>query len=79
VNVDVTIVAKRPALAPYREAIRASLAELLAIPVSSVSVKASSGNGLTDFGRGEGVAATVVLLAQPGRAPAEDSEEFLSG
>ncbi len=43
---------------------RANIAALLGIPVDRVSVKASSGNGLTDFGRGEGVAATVVLLAE---------------
>ena len=29
-----------------------------------MSVKASSGNGLTDFGRGDGVAATVVVLVE---------------
>lgn len=64
VNVDVTIVAARPRLAGHREAIRASLAGLLGIDVARVSVKASSGNGLTDFGRGDGVAATVVLLVE---------------
>ncbi len=63
-NVDVTIVAARPRLGAHREAIRASLAALLGIPVACVSVKASSGNGLTDFGRGDGVAATVVLLVE---------------
>ena len=59
---DVTILAVRPRVAEYREAMRANIAALLGIPVARVSVKASSGNGLTDFGRGEGVAATVVLL-----------------
>ena len=61
-NVDVTILAVRPRVGEYREAMRANIAALLGIPVARVSVKASSGNGLTDFGRGEGVAATVVLL-----------------
>jgi 2-C-methyl-D-erythritol 2,4-cyclodiphosphate synthase len=61
-NVDVTILAVRPRVADYREAMRANIAALLGIAVARVSVKASSGNGLTDFGRGEGVAATVVLL-----------------
>jgi 2-C-methyl-D-erythritol 2,4-cyclodiphosphate synthase len=61
-NVDVTILASRPRVAPHREAMRANIAALLGIPLVRVSVKASSGNGLTDFGRGEGVAATVVLL-----------------
>ena len=62
-NVDVTILAVRPRVADYREAMRANIAALLGISLARVSVKASSGNGLTDFGRGEGVAATVVLLA----------------
>lgn len=61
-NVDVTVVAARPRLAPYREAMRERIAGLLGLPLDRVSVKASSGNGLTDFGRGEGVAATVVVL-----------------
>jgi 2-C-methyl-D-erythritol 2,4-cyclodiphosphate synthase len=69
-NVDVTILASKPRVADHREAMRATIAALLGIPVSRVSVKASSGNGLTDFGRGEGVAATVVLLADGG----EESE-----
>jgi 2-C-methyl-D-erythritol 2,4-cyclodiphosphate synthase len=61
-NVDVTILAAKPRVAGHRDAMRANVAALLGIPVERVSVKASSGNGLTDFGRGEGVAATVVLL-----------------
>ncbi len=63
-NVDVTILAAKPRVAHAREAMRANVAALLGIPVDRVSVKASSGNGLTDFGRGEGVAATVVLLVE---------------
>ena len=61
-NVDITILAVRPRVGEHREAMRANIAALLGVPVARVSVKASSGNGLTDFGRGEGVAATVVLL-----------------
>jgi len=65
-NVDVTVVGLRPRLAPYREAIRARIAELLGITVGQVSVKASSGNGLTDFGKGDGVASSVILVAEIG-------------
>ena len=61
-NVDVTILALRPKVAEFREAMRANIAALLGTEPSRVSVKASSGNGLTDFGRGEGVAATVLVL-----------------
>jgi 2-C-methyl-D-erythritol 2,4-cyclodiphosphate synthase len=61
-NVDVTILALRPKVAEFREAMRANIAALLGADPARVSVKASSGNGLTDFGRGDGVAATVVVL-----------------
>ncbi|HQR45689.1 MAG TPA: 2-C-methyl-D-erythritol 2,4-cyclodiphosphate synthase [Thermoanaerobaculia bacterium] len=64
VNVDVTVVAARPRVGPYRDAIRESIAALLGTDPSRVSVKASSGNGLTDFGRGAGIAAEVVLLVE---------------
>ena len=64
VNVDVTVIASRPVIAPFRDAIRESVAAFLGAGVSQVSVKASSGNGLTDFGRGAGIAADVVLLVE---------------
>ncbi len=61
-NVDVTVIGARPQVGPHREAIRERIAALLGIPAPCVSVKASSVNGLTDFGRGEGLAAEVVVL-----------------
>jgi 2-C-methyl-D-erythritol 2,4-cyclodiphosphate synthase len=61
-NVDVTLIAARPKVGPFRDAMREKIAGLLGVPASRVSVKASSANGLTDFGRGEGVAAEVVVL-----------------
>jgi 2-C-methyl-D-erythritol 2,4-cyclodiphosphate synthase len=64
VNVDVTVLAARPRIGPFREAMRESIASLLGTEVSRVSVKASSGNGLTAFGRGEGIAAEVVVLVE---------------
>ncbi len=64
VNVDVTVIGSRPKVGPHREAIRERLAGLLGIPARRVSVKASSVNGLTDFGRGEGLAAEVIVLVE---------------
>ena len=64
VNVDVTVIAARPKVGPFRDAMRAQIAALLGTEAASVSVKASSGNGLTDFGRGTGVAAEVVVLVE---------------
>ena len=63
-NVDVTILALRPKVAEFREAMRTNIAALLGTEPARVSVKASSGNGLTDFGRGDGVAATVLVLIE---------------
>ena len=64
VNVDVTLVAERPRIGPYRDAMRGVISALLGIPLERVSVKASSGNGMTGFGRGEGVFASAVVLVE---------------
>ena len=56
-HVDATVMMERPKLAPHREAIRASLADALGLPVEHVNVKASTGEGMGFVGRGEGVAA----------------------
>lgn len=60
VNIDVTVLAERPRLAPYREAIRSNLAKALKIDLSQVSVKATTLEGLGALGRGEGIAAMAV-------------------
>lgn len=69
-NVDVTIVAARPRLAPYREGIARSLAALMRVDGSPgvVNVKATTTDGLGFTGRGEGVAALAVALLT-GRRP----------
>lgn len=64
VNVDVTVIAARPKIGPHRDAMRENVAALVGTDVSRVSVKASSGNGLTDFGRGAGIAAEAVVLVE---------------
>ena len=61
-NVDVTVVAQEPTLAPHLAAMRESLAGLLGLPVDAVSVKAKSTDGLGAIGRGEGIAAEAVAL-----------------
>jgi 2-C-methyl-D-erythritol 2,4-cyclodiphosphate synthase len=59
-NVDATVVLERPKLAPYRDAIRASLAAALGLPEDAVNVKATTGEGMGFVGREEGVAAMAV-------------------
>jgi 2-C-methyl-D-erythritol 4-phosphate cytidylyltransferase/2-C-methyl-D-erythritol 2,4-cyclodiphosphate synthase len=64
-NVDVTILCEAPKIAPHRLPMRRRIAELLAIDLSRVSVKATTTEGLGFTGRREGIAAlataTVVL------------------
>jgi 2-C-methyl-D-erythritol 2,4-cyclodiphosphate synthase len=55
-HVDATVMLERPRIAPYREAIHASLAAVL----GSVNVKATTGEGMGFIGRGEGAAALAV-------------------
>lgn len=61
-NVDLTIVAAEPRLAPYRPAMRAALADALDCSPESVSVKATTTDGLGALGRAEGVLATATVL-----------------
>ncbi len=64
VNLDVTLLAEQPKIAPHAEAIRARLAALLKVPVARVSLKATTTEGLGFTGRGEGMAAQAVVLLQ---------------
>jgi 2-C-methyl-D-erythritol 2,4-cyclodiphosphate synthase len=65
-NVDVTVVAQEPVLAPHLPKMRASLAALLGLEADAVSVKAKSTDRLGAIGRGEGIAAeAVALLRKP--------------
>lgn len=59
-NVDATLIAESPRLAPYVEEMRAHIAADLAIETSSVSVKARSNEGLGEIGRSEAIAAHAV-------------------
>lgn len=59
-NVDCTIVAEEPKLAPHIENMRAALAKALNIDVTRCSVKAKRTEGLGFTGRGEGMAAYAV-------------------
>lgn len=56
-NVDVTIVAQRPKLAPYIEEMRRTLAPLLSVDTDAVSVKATTTEHLGFEGRAEGISA----------------------
>jgi 2-C-methyl-D-erythritol 2,4-cyclodiphosphate synthase len=61
-NVDATIVAQAPKMAPHVGAMRANLAQDLACAVDAVSVKATTTERLGFAGRGEGIAALATVL-----------------
>ena len=63
-NLDSTVIAEAPALAPHLDAMRTQIAQVLAVPLESVSVKAKSTDALGAIGRGEGIAAQAVVLLQ---------------
>jgi len=61
-NIDATLIAQAPSLAPHLPAIREALSGVLGVTVDSVSVKAKSTDQLGALGRGEGIAAQAVAL-----------------
>ena len=64
VNIDATILAQAPKLAPYREQMRSNIARELQIDVSRVSVKATTEEHLGFTGSGEGMAAHAIALLE---------------
>lgn len=68
-NVDATVVAQQPKLAPYIPRMRRNLAERLGIPPEQINVKATTEEGLGFTGAGQGMAAHAVALleAEDGR------------
>ena len=61
VNADVVVVAETPKIGPYRDAMRAALAEVLGVAVSDVSVKGKTNEGMGWIGRGEGLACLAMI------------------
>ena len=63
-DVDATVVAEAPRLAPYVEAMRGRVARALEIDITCVSVKPKTSDGLGFTGEGRGIAAFAVLLLE---------------
>ncbi|MFB9173088.1 bifunctional 2-C-methyl-D-erythritol 4-phosphate cytidylyltransferase/2-C-methyl-D-erythritol 2,4-cyclodiphosphate synthase [Roseibium salinum] len=70
-HIDVTIVCEEPKIGPHRERIRASIAAICSLPVSRVSVKATTSERLGFTGRKEGIAALASVTV---RLPFEEGE-----
>lgn len=69
-NVDAVVIAEAPMLAPFIPAMRALMAKVLRVSESSVSVKATTHEGLGSVGRGEGIAVQAVCLLRARETPA---------
>ena len=63
-NVDATVLAQRPKLAPYIPKMRENLARVMGVDPSRVNVKATTEEGLGFTGSGEGMAAHAVALIE---------------
>ena len=61
-NCDITIVCQKPKLAPYINSMRRNIAKAMNIDIDSVSVKATTTEGLGFEGMGEGISSSVVVL-----------------
>ena len=61
-NVDATVIAQAPRLAPHIEHMQANLRDDLGVPAGRANVKATTSEGLGFTGRGEGIAASAVAL-----------------
>ncbi len=75
-NLDAMVICDSPRLAPHVENIRLNLSTALRVPIERVSVKATSTEGLSFTGTGEGIAAqAVVLLKLPGEESGKTSKK----
>jgi 2-C-methyl-D-erythritol 2,4-cyclodiphosphate synthase len=66
-NVDVTVIAERPRIAPHRDAMRERLAGALGVGAEVVSVKGKTNEGMGALGRGEGLACMAVATLHAAR------------
>ncbi len=61
-NIDATVVAEKPKIAPYVERMKANIASVLKISVNQINIKGTTTEGLGVTGRGEGIAAYATAL-----------------
>ncbi len=62
INADVTVIAEKPKLAPYIDAMRKTIAEILETDIDAISIKATTTEKMGFTGREEGIAAEAVCL-----------------
>ncbi|MBS3916319.1 MAG: 2-C-methyl-D-erythritol 2,4-cyclodiphosphate synthase [Sulfuritalea sp.] len=67
-NVDATVIARAPRMAPHADAMRANIAADLGVDPGCINIKAKTTENLGFTGRGEGIAAQAVALIEPAGA-----------
>jgi 2-C-methyl-D-erythritol 4-phosphate cytidylyltransferase/2-C-methyl-D-erythritol 2,4-cyclodiphosphate synthase len=63
-NVDATVILERPKLAPYVDAMRATLANALGVTIERVSIKGKTNEGVGELGRGEAIAVHAIAMVR---------------
>ncbi len=71
VNVDATLIAEAPKIAPHIPSMRARIAGALQLDITRISIKATTNEGLGTIGRGEGMAAMAVASVEVGNGVLE--------
>jgi len=64
IHVSISIEALRPKLSPYIESMRQSISSMLGVDINSVGITATSGEGLTEFGKGNGIYCTAIITVK---------------
>lgn len=63
-NIDSTIIAQKPKMAPYIDKMRKNIAEALDISINQINIKATTEEGLGFTGEGQGISAHAICLIQ---------------
>jgi 2-C-methyl-D-erythritol 2,4-cyclodiphosphate synthase len=64
INIDATVIAEAPKLAPHVPTMRKKIAQAISLSESNVSVKATTNESLGAIGRGEGIAAMAIATVE---------------
>ncbi|OUQ27750.1 2-C-methyl-D-erythritol 2,4-cyclodiphosphate synthase [Lachnoclostridium sp. An131] len=78
-NIDATIIAQRPKMAPHISVMRKNIAEVLRIEESQINIKATTEEGLGFTGSGEGISSQAVCLLFPAEYVYDDVMEPQQG
>ena len=60
-NIDATVVAQQPKIAPFIDTMRENIGNVLALQVNRVMIKATTTDGIGSIGKGEGIAAYAIV------------------